>query len=312
MMSRICQMAGLLIWMITSSFSLLLAHDGVHVDVDRINKRIESSDDPGSLYLIRAKLCRAHGRPELGLQDCQTARGCGVDAFAEKFERALCLRDTLRYDRALTLLDQLVEVSETAPLDVLSQRSGIRERLGDIDGAIIDLSRVHAIRADLESVLRLGSLYEKRDAPGLAATLYRQMIERAGESALLTISLIRASSASGQHEEALSLIEKQLKNAALKAPWLQRKAEVLTAAGRAEEAQAVLILALNDLDQIFKRRPVPIHRVTRARILRLLGRLDEAQEELEKVLQQAPGYESARSELQRVVALQEKAREEQK
>jgi tetratricopeptide (TPR) repeat protein len=52
--------------------------------------------------------------------------------------------------------------------------------------------------------------------------------------------------------------------------------------------------------------------VTRARILRLLGRLDEAQEELEKVLQQAPGYESARSELQRVVALQEKAREEQK
>ena len=81
MMSRSCQRACLLIWMITSSFSLLLAHDGVHVDVDRINNRIESSDDPGSLYLMRAKLCRAHGRPELGLKDCQTARGCGVDAF---------------------------------------------------------------------------------------------------------------------------------------------------------------------------------------------------------------------------------------
>ncbi|MDE0959618.1 MAG: hypothetical protein OSB09_02455 [Planctomycetota bacterium] len=308
LMFRIC----LVIWMISCSFPLLRAHDGVHVDVDRINKQIEESADPGSLYLLRAKLCRAHGRPELGLQDCQTARGCGVDVFDEKFERALCLRDTLRYERALKLLTELVDQSESVPLDVLSARSAIRERLGKIDAAIIDLTRVHEIRADLESVLRLGSLYEKRDAPGLAATLYRRMIERAGESALLTISLIRASSASGQHQEALSLIEKQLKNASLQAPWLQRKAEVLTAAGRGHEAQAVLELALADLDQIFKRRPVPIHRVTRARILRQLGRLDEAQEELEMVLQQAPGYESARSELRRILSMQAEALQPQK
>ncbi len=274
-----------------------LAHDGVHVDIDRINKEIGESDDPGPLYLLRAKLCRAHGRPELGLQDCQTARGCGVNPQEEKFERALCLRDTLRHGEALRLLDELVEEAVSTPLEVLSERSGIRERHGDLDGAILDLVRVQSIRPDLESTLRLGSLYEQRKAPGLAASLYRKMLERLGDSTLLVISLIRAESASGQHDSALALIETQLKRASLKASWLQRKAEVLAAAGREEEARAVLEIALTDLDQIFKRRPVPIHRVTRARILRQLDRLEEARTELKIVLQQAPGYETARSEL---------------
>jgi tetratricopeptide (TPR) repeat protein len=284
--------------------SSLLGHDGVHVDVDRINELISKSDDPGPLYLMRAKLCRAHGRPELGLKDCQVARGCGVDPTAEKFERALCLRDTLRHDRAMQLLDELVNNSVAAPLDVLSVRSSIREWRGDIDGAIIDLARVHAVRPDLETTLRLGSLFEKRKAHGLAASLYRQMMERAGESILLTIGLIRAESARGHPDAALQLIDAQLENASLKAPWLQRKAEVLTAAGRVDEANTVLEAALSDLDRIFKRRPVPIHRVTRARILRQLGRLDEASSELKLVLQQAPGYETARSELELVEKLQ--------
>ena len=54
------------------------------------------------------------------------------------------------------------------------------------------------------------------------------------------------------------------------------------------------IEALKELDVIFKRRPVPIHRVTRARILRLLGRLEEARGELEKVW--VEGYSRARRE----------------
>ncbi|PCJ12666.1 MAG: hypothetical protein COB10_06765 [Planctomycetota bacterium] len=91
---------------------------------------------------------------------------------------------------------------------------------------------------------------------------------------------------------------------------MQRKAEILSAAGREAEAESVLKEALEDLDTIFKRRPVPIHRVTRARILRQLGRLDEARSELEIVLQQAPGYETARRELDLVRELQEEEKQE--
>lgn len=283
---------------------ILSAHDGVHVDVDRVNKQIETSDDPGPLYLLRAQLCRAHGRPELGLQDLQLARGCGVDPYEEKLERALCLRDTMKLKEALQLLDGLADDSGNTSLDVFNERSAIRESLGDIDGAIIDLARVYALTPDLEKTLRLGLLYEKRKAPGIAASLYRKRIEKSGESALLSISLIRAEKDSGNYDTALSLVAEKLKKAALKAPWLQRKAEILSSAGREEEANAVLKEALKELDAIFRRRPVPIHRVTRARILRLLGRLEEAKTELDTVLQQAPGYESARRELQLVLELQ--------
>ena len=297
----------LLFLMGTTSIS---AHDGVHVDVDRVNKEIKESDDPGPLYLLRAKLCRAHGRPELGLQDLQLARGCGVDPYAEKLERALCLRDTLKTQQALQLLDELAEMPGNTSLEVFSERSAIRESLGDIDGAIIDLARVHALVPDLEKTLRLGMLYEKRKAPGIAASLYRKMIEKSGESALLSISLIRAEKENGNYDVALSLVQEKLKRAALKAPWLQRKAEILMAAGRETEANSVLEEALKELDAIFRRRPVPIHRVTRARILRLLGRLEEARTELETVLEQAPGYESARREMDLVLQLQGSSKRE--
>lgn len=284
--------------------SPVAVHDGVHMDVDRVTREIKASEDPGPLYLLRARLCRAHGRPELGLQDLQMARGCGIDPFAEKLERALCHRDMARPQQALRLLDELAEAPGNPSLEVFSERSAVRESLGDIDGAIIDLARVHAVNPDLEKTLRLGMLYEKRKAPGIAASLYRKMIARSGDSALLSISLIRAETDSGHHDEALALVDVKLQSAALKAPWLQRKAEILTAAGREAEAEMVLKEALKDLDAIFKRRPVPIHRVTRARILRQLGRLDEARSELELVLQQAPGYETARRELDLVRQMQ--------
>ncbi|MGE4633605.1 MAG: hypothetical protein AAEJ47_11265 [Planctomycetota bacterium] len=292
--------------------SPVVVHDGVHIDVDRVTREIKESEDPGPLYLLRARLCRAHGRPELGLQDLQMARGCGIDPFAEKLERALCHRDMARPHQSLRLLDELAEAPGNPSLDVFSERSAVRESLGDIDGAIIDLARVHAVNPDLEKTLRLGMLYEKRKAPGIAASLYRKMIARSGDSALLSISLIRAETDSGHHDEALALVDVKLQSAALKAPWLQRKAEILTAAGREVEAEMVLKEALKDLDAIFKRRPVPIHRVTRARILRQLGRLDEARSELEMVLQQAPGYETARRELDlvRQMQLQKKSSDE--
>ncbi|MGE4619695.1 MAG: hypothetical protein AAEJ04_07805 [Planctomycetota bacterium] len=283
--------------------SFIAGHDGVHVDVDRVNKELETSTNPGPLYLLRAKLCRAHGRPDLGLQDLQMARGCGIDMFEEKLERAMCLRDTLKIQQALQLLDELAEAPGNPALAVFSERSALRETLGDIDGAIIDLARVHAVRPDLEKTLRLGLLYEKRKAPRIAASLYRKMIEKNGASALLTISLIRAETDSERFDAALILVEEKLLEASLKAPWLQRKAEILRTAGREGEAISVLNQALKELDSIFRRRPVPIHRVTRARILRQLGRFEEAKSELETVLEQAPGYETAKSELGLVLEL---------
>jgi len=301
-------MALMILQVFLFGISSLTAHDGVHIDVDRVTKEIKASEDPGPLYLLRARLCRAHGRPELGLQDLQMARGCGVDPFAEKLERALCLRDSLKTQQALRLLDELAATPGNTAMEVFNERSAIRESMGDIDGAIIDLARIHALVPDLEKTLRLGMLYEKRKAPGIAAALYRKMIERNGESALLSISLIRAETDNGHYDAALSLVAGKLRQAGLKAPWLQRKAEILQAAGRDAEAASALKEALKELDVIFKRRPVPIHRVTRARILRLLGRLEEARGELEKVLQQAPGYGSARRELNLVLELQEAAK----
>ncbi|MAJ27914.1 hypothetical protein CBD41_00745 [bacterium TMED181] len=275
----------------------LFAHDGVHVDVDRINKQIESSDDPGPLYLIRAKLCRKHGRPDLGLQDLNWARGCGVDPEAEMLERAMCLRDSGKESAALELLDQLVQRSGNLLTEVLDERSNLRLRLGQIDGAIIDLVRVHALEPDLAKTLRLGDLYERRGAHSHAATVYRQGMKSGLDSSLLVIARIRSETASGGFDIAMKLVDERLLEASLKAPWYQRRAVIHRARGDEAKAIADLKKALKELDGIFKRRPVPIHQVTRARILRLLGRTEEARQQLEEVLRKSPGYASAQREL---------------
>ena len=113
----------------------------------------------------------------------------------------------------------------------------------------------------------------------------------------LRLARIRSETASGGYDIAMKLVDERLLEASLKAPWYQRRAEIHRARG--EEAKAVgdLKKALKELDGIFKRRPVPIHQVTRARILRLLGRTEEARQQLEEVLRKSPGYASAQREL---------------
>ena len=102
------------------------------------------------------------------------------------------------------------------------------------------------------------------------------------------IARIRAETASGGYEVALKLVNEKLQEASLKATWYQRRAEIYRASGREDKAIADLEKALEELDGIFKRRPVPIHQVTRARVLRLLGRLEEARQQLVEVLANAP------------------------
>ncbi len=275
----------------------LRAHDGVHVDVDRINKQIEASNDPGPLYLIRAMLCRKHGRPDLALQDLELARGNGVDPAAETLERALCLRDSGNSKTAMRLLDQLVEQGGDLWIEALDERSGLRLQMGQIDGAILDLVRVHALNPDLEKSLRLGDLYEKRGAHALAAAVYRKAMDSGIDSSLLVIARIRSETACGGYEIAMKLVAEKLLEASLKAPWYQRRAEIFRAQGKEAEAISDLEKALKELDGIFKRRPVPIHQVTRARVLRLLGRTEEARKQLEEVLRKAPDYASAQREM---------------
>ena len=287
-----------LVWVLGMTTSGLFAHDGVHVDVDRVNKQIEISNDPGPLYLIRAKLCRKHGRPDLALQDLNWARGCGVDPEAELLERALCLRDSGKEKTALQMLDQVIAMSGPLLVEALDQRSDLRLRRGEIDGAIVDLVRVHSLEPDLAKTLRLGDLYERRGAHALAASIYRQGMDAGIDSSLLVIARIRSETASGGYAIAMKLVDEKLLGASLKAPWYQRRAEIYRARGEEDRAISDLEKALEELDGIFKRRPVPIHQVTRARVLRLLGRTDEARTQLQEVLKKSPGYASAQRELE--------------
>ena len=177
-----------LVWALGLPTGGLFAHDGVHVDVDRVNKQIEISKDPGPLYLIRAKLCRKHGRPDLALQDLNWARGLGIDPEEELLERALCLRDSGKEQKALKMLDQVVGLSGKLLVEALDERSDLRLRLGKIDGAIVDLVRVHSLEPDLAKTLRLGDLYERRDAHGLALSSRNARLNPEGLELALSLS----------------------------------------------------------------------------------------------------------------------------
>ena len=273
---------------------VLWGHEGVHVDIDRITAEIAKSSAPGSLYLLRARLCRVHGRPDLAVGDLEKARGHGVDLREEMLERAGCLADLNRPRAALVILDRMITRFLKPSPRAFSQRARLRVAVGERDGAIIDLARALSLTPDLELYLLRGRLLEERGAPGLAASCYRQGLEALGGSVLLVQALISAEVARGGHDEALRIIDEELADAVVATPWLLRRSEVLRSSGREEEAQRTLRRALKEANRVIARRSVPVHRVTRARILRALGDLAAARRDLEIALETAPGYQAAR------------------
>ncbi len=93
------------------------------------------------------------------------------------------------------------------------------------------------------------------------------------------------------------MIAGQLARASVKTDWYLRRADVLDAAGRTTEAQADRETALREADIAVERTGSGLQLYSRAKVQVALGRIEEAKQDLELVLEKSPRFAEAREML---------------
>ncbi len=278
---------------------IFLAHDGIHVDIDRLNQQIASTTTPpAQLYLARARLLRFHGKIEEALGDCtqvlvaldREGAHPSVNRWEELLERALCFIALERSSEARPLLDAVIETAGDRAPQALDARALLYLEAENTPEAMASADRAFQISPTVDRALFRGDLLVSLGALEAASRKYREAIEILGESRLIRDSWITVEITRGEYETALAMIDAELARAVVKTSWLLRRAEVYAAAGNERLRRKALRSALAEADRVLARRRLPVHLVIRARVYLGLEDYAAARRDAEEARTLAPQY----------------------
>jgi hypothetical protein len=146
----------------------------------------------------------------------------------------------------------------------------------------------------LELHLDRGQVQESTGQLGAAAAGYGAALSRLGRANSLTTALIRVQVAQRQFQSALALVDQEVTRAPVKTLWLLRRAEVRTAMGQPDQAQADLEAALAEANRVLGRKITPIHLLSRAKVLIAMARFADARSALDSCVELVPGFAECR------------------
>ena len=272
------------------------AHPGLHEDIARASAAIEKEPSRADLYVERAFLERLDEQFDAALIDLDSARRFDPVNLRVAAERGMTLSAMGQYGEADAELTRFLKGgSGTAP--ALVERAKVREHLGRKKEAMADYASAIAIQPDVESYMARGALQESLGDLAGAAAGYRDGIARLGEAINFDLALIRVETARKRYDAALVLIDGQLGRSAVKTDWYLRRAEVLDAAGRKNEARRDREQALAEAESALAKNFNGMKLFSRAKVQVALGRIDDAKRDLAQVLEKAPGFTEARKML---------------
>jgi tetratricopeptide (TPR) repeat protein len=232
-------------------------HGEVHGQVRAVSAQIRSAPKDYRLYLKRGELHRMLGHWELGLADFDRAARLNPGAASIDLSRGRLLLEAGRLKQAKAALDLLLAVEPDHGEGLLT-RARVLGRLGasaeaarDYAFAVTRLARPDPehYRELAESLLALGPGQEEK-----ALSALKQGIERLGPAATLELQAVDLEVRIGQFDSALARIDRLASHVSRKDTWLARKAEILSQAGRHEEARAACFAALKEIEALSPER----------------------------------------------------------
>lgn len=270
------------------------AHPGLHEDIVRATSALEQDPENADLYARRAHYYRLGGHLEEALTDLMRARNLEPGNMAVALGLGLTLSALGRDHEAEAELNRFISTGSRS-VRAFSERAAVRARGGRFPEAIADYTEAIEIQRDIELYLRRGQLQEATGDLSAAVVGYFDGFEHLGGAVTLRLALIRVETQRGEYDSALAYIDQELQRAPVKTTWYLRRAEVLRAAGRAEEAELALDMALTEANQVIEKRATGIHLFSRAKVYAAMGRTDEARQDLENVLFRSPRFSAAQA-----------------
>jgi tetratricopeptide (TPR) repeat protein len=248
-----------------------VAHEGLDEELEGIEALMQV--DPGNVGLAieRADLLLDLERPEEALDVLRRVADGDEHTASELTRRfAEAFAEDGRDAEALQQLAWLVERGDdTARTHAL--RGIVYARVGDAEAAAGALAQSMAAGPNVEVALQWAALLDELGRTEEAAAALRSGIEALEGAVVLREALAEVEARRGELDAACAELAAIIDAAPVAVPWRLRRAELLAAAGRGDEALSERELALADATRMVERRRSAAAYAWRAAAFRALG-----------------------------------------
>jgi len=217
----------------------VFAHGSFHERIDYLTKALEQTPADPILLFELASLHGLHGDTELALQNLDKVDALAPGKFPTDLIRGDAFLVARNFAKAKEVLDrQLVSHPETTRAWLLRARA--EQELGQQEASLADyreaLKRTQSPEPDL--IEELANALVAAGKKEEAAQVLTAGIERLGKIPSLVLHAVDLDIEMKNVDGALRRIEQARQEAPRPEPWMARRAEVLTQAGRVEESRA--------------------------------------------------------------------------
>jgi len=244
-----------LAWLCVALGGSAWAHQAIDAQILDVTERISAAPEDATLYLRRGELHRVHQDWELAVKDYGKARELDPELAEVDLCQGRMQLEAGEWAAARESLDRYLVVHPDHVVG-LATRARARARLGDNPGAAADFTAALATTGGgrpqpgyylerARALVAAGDEHLDQAIRGLDEGL-----ERLGKPVTLQLLALELETRAGRYDAALERLQGFLERAKRKETWLVRRAEVLEAAGRPEEARASYVAALEAIEAL--------------------------------------------------------------
>ncbi|HEY8228756.1 MAG TPA: tetratricopeptide repeat protein [Pyrinomonadaceae bacterium] len=241
--------------------SFVLAHEGLHEQIEAVTAKIKRDPKNASLYLQRGELHRLHRDWIRAAADYDRAKSLQPSLTIVDLARGKMLFESRRLQQAKFVLDRFLR-RQPNHVEGLVTRARVLSRIGARVQAAQDFTQALALAPTPEPEIYLerakalagDKRYFEEALRGLD-----EGIKRLGPVVTMQLAAIDLELSRRNYDSALTRLDVIAAQSERKEMWLIQRGEILRSAGRIEEARAAFNAALVAIDSL-----PPERRQTRA------------------------------------------------
>ena len=205
------------------------------------------------------------------------------------YQRSLIYSSQKKYAEALSDLSSAIDQGQPAASGY-RDRAKIYRTLGKHQLALGDYRAAAKHKQSENFIIDYASYLEERELHDESNSAYELGALNYPNSIHIKLEWVQYLMRQGKNEQALTLLEQYSEAAAFKTEFLLLLAECYQRAEQDDSAAKSLNQALDECDAFLGKKDRLIHRYYRARVYYQQGRLDEAVDELNRVVDKTPKF----------------------
>jgi predicted Zn-dependent protease len=217
----------------------LFAHGDLHEQIEAVTAQIQKSPASSGLYLNRAELYRLHEEWSAAAGDYDFAEKLAPGNVLGQLGRAKMHLAVGRFDEAKTALDTILETNPGC-VDALITRARVEMKRDQPLAAANDFGKVISLSREVEPDYFLDCaralVAAGEDHIPAAQRCLDEGLVRLGNLPSLGLYAVELAVRQKQIDAALARIDQFAASSPRKEAWLERRGDILAAAGRDEEA----------------------------------------------------------------------------